>query len=83
MLISLAAFVHIAAKAFQQNSVVYKKWKWVPPMSYIMAAMEMFIVVSIVREPSLWNWAQLGTGGFLGCWFSMWIHPKLTGRGWG
>lgn len=80
-----ANFLLIFAKAFQQNSVVYKKWKWIPAGCYIMAGMEIMIISTVAHNASngIMAWIAMGTGAMLGCYLGMWLHPLITGKGWG
>ena len=66
--------LYIFAKAFQQLNVVFKKYHWVPVMSYVMAACEVFVIVSVVKYQDWWTVFALGTGAALGCIASMMIN---------
>jgi hypothetical protein len=83
LFIGLVSFFFIGAKAFQQLNVLWKKYTWVPVFSFVMAACEVYIVVSIVEHRNWQTVVALGSGASLGCVLSMWAHPKLTGKGMG
>lgn len=71
-----ASFLMIAAKAFQQLNVVHDRYCAVLPTSALLAAMEVFIIVGVVRT----GWIaipSMALGGGLGCMFSMWLHKKI------
>lgn len=80
LLAFLGSFVYVAFKASQQVSVVTQRWSWVPVGSYGMAACEILIVSSIAShaENMLLLWFCLGTGGWMGCYLSMFIDRRMN-----
>ena len=83
VLLALVSCVFIFAKAFQQLNVVFKKTQWVPPMSFVMAACEVFVIVNVVQTQNWLTVLSLGTGASIGCLGSMAVHERLTGKGYG
>lgn len=64
------SFVYIFLKATQQINVIHQDYKWVLPVSMMMALCEATIVVFIVKVD--WTVAfAVGLGGGLGCMTSM------------
>ena len=74
------AFFHIFLKSFQQLNVVHKKYWWVLPVSYCLAASEAFLWVWIVNEGLGWGVFWMGTGSGIGCVTGMWLHKRVTGK---
>jgi len=73
----VASFVGVFFKAFQQLNVVHHKILWVIPVSYVMAACEVFLIWQIAIAQSLWLLFPIGTGAGLGCVLSMVLHKRL------
>ncbi len=73
----VASFVGVFFKAFQQLNVVHHKILWVIPVSYVMAACEVFLIWQIAVAQSLWLLFPIGTGAGLGCVLSMVLHKRL------
>lgn len=81
----LSALGLVACKSFQQENVVNRKWKLVPPTSYIFAFFELLLLDggigvlggegSIVVAS-----AAMGTGAWIGAFTSMYIHDRLELR---
>lgn len=76
-----AAYVMVALKSTQQISVIRGRWWWVPPVSYGMAACEIIIISQVATngESMAGLIAAIGTGGWLGCFTSMWIDRRVRG----
>lgn len=73
----LSSFCFVALKSFQQLNVQHDR-KWlVIPTSFLMAFVEVSIVLSVVRSQSLWTAIPLGAGAGLGCLFAMELHRRL------
>ena len=77
-------FVKVAARAFQQKNVMLDRWMSIIPTSYIMGALEVAMVgvsaLEIMREgwvQAIWISIAYSTGGWIGCWFAMWLHKRL------
>lgn len=88
ILIAIASFFYVGFKGFQNLSAVFKKWKWVPALSYCISFCEVFIIASVASYAEtflqgVWLAVSLGTGGWMGFLTSMWLHPKLTGKHYG
>ena len=71
------AFIHIFFKSIQQLNVVWKKYYWVLPISYCLAASEAFLWVSIVQQGIGWGVFFMGTGAGLGCMLGMYVHKRF------
>jgi len=81
LIAGLATFVRVAARAFQQRSVVGDHFYAVIPVSYIMGALEIYIVTIIVVEGfSLLLVLAIGTGGWIGSILAMKLHNKCFGK---
>lgn len=76
-----AAFVGVSLKAFQQLNVVRGRFWWVPPVSYGLACAEVFIISQVATsgENMAGLIAAIGTGGWMGCFVSMWIDRRIRG----
>lgn len=76
-----ASFVMVALKSTQQLSVVRGRYAWVPPVSYGMAACEVFIISQVATNSgNIWMLiAAIGTGGWMGCFLSMTIDRRMRG----
>ena len=74
-----AMFGMVALRAFQQLNVMHHRLKWVAPVSYGLAFFEVVVITHVAPQEAVWWGATLalGTGGGLGCFFSMWLHRKL------
>lgn len=83
--IFIVSFIKVAARSFQQLNVVRGRFFTVIPVSYVMAFSEIFVTgygaAQIVSE----NYTQAalvglvyGTGGWMGCWLSMWADNKMV-----
>lgn len=77
-------FAKVAARAFQQKNVMHDQFKSIIPTSYIMAVLEIgFVGVSAIQtiEHGYSSIIALafayGTGGWIGCWFALWLHKRL------
>lgn len=77
MSVFLSSFIFVALKSFQQLNVQHDR-KWlVLPTSFLMAFVEVSIVLSVVRAQSLWTAIPLGAGAGLGCLFAMFLHRRI------
>lgn len=75
----LAAFVGVGLKAAQQLNVVHEKFALIPFFSYGLAISEVLIIASVVHDRSPLIVFCIGTGGWMGCWLSMFIHRRVRG----
>ena len=87
LLAGVAYFVFVFFKAFQQRNVAFMHYKWILPISYMMACTEVFVISFVAYEATqglswqlLWFALTIGTGGGLGAVISMWIHHKYVGK---
>lgn len=72
-----ANFAFVFLKAFQQRNVAFDNFVWVMPTSMLMAAAEVFVVVSVVQRGfSVWPVLAVGMGAGLGAISAMWIHRR-------
>lgn len=77
MAAAIVSFVGVFFKAFQQLNVVHHKILWIVPVSYVMAACEVFLIWQIAIAQNLWLLFPIGTGAGLGCILSMMLHKRL------
>ncbi len=77
-------FFKVAARAFQQKNVMMDQWLSIIPTSYIMAVLEVAMIgVSAIEIINDGWWSMIpiaisyGTGGWIGCWFAIWLHKKV------
>jgi hypothetical protein len=82
--IFLIGFFKVAARAFQQKNVMLDRWFSIIPTSYVMGALEVAMVgvsaIEIIEEgwsQALWIALSYSTGGWIGCWFAIWLHKKV------
>ncbi len=71
------SFCFVGLKAYQQISVATGRYYHIVPTSLAMAWFELYVVVSMVREPSFWTVIPVGLGSGCGCLVAMWIHERL------
>lgn len=81
----VAYFVYVFFKAFQQKNVAFDHYKWVMPISYGMAFMEVLVISLVAFQASkgitpdlIWFAVAIGTGGGLGALTAMWIHNRYV-----
>lgn len=74
---AIVSFVGVFFKAFQQLNVVHHKILWIVPVSYVMAACEVFLIWQIAIAQNLWFLFPIGTGAGAGCILSMMLHKRL------
>jgi len=74
----------VTCKAFQQENVLHRHWRLIPPTSYVFAAAELVLLhggYRVITSGSLWVGAlgvlSLGTGAWLGCYLAMFIHDRM------
>ena len=77
----------VSCKAFQQENVLHRHWRLVPPTSYVFACAELMllhggyrVVVSGDLAVFILGVMSMGTGAWLGAFSSMYIHDRLGGR---
>jgi hypothetical protein len=89
LLAGAAYFFFVFLKAFQQRNVMGLHYRWIMPISYAMAATEIFVIsivaIKAVNYTSLTDLISLalsvGTGGGLGALAGMFIHNKHVTQG--
>lgn len=77
------SFFTVSIRAFQQINVTHGHWRRIPPTSYLFALGDILVVTGIVNVTtdggSLWLAAfAMGTGGWLGCFASMFLTRRLN-----
>jgi hypothetical protein len=80
--IAVMYFVYVFMRAFQQRNVIHNNYKWIPPVSYAMAACDTFLVFSIAKHADTLMAASIiafsaGTGGAIGCIAAMILHDRM------
>ena len=71
------SLLFIALRAFQQLNVQHDRYLWVPPVTMMMAVVEVLSITTIVKAGTLYAAVPIAFGGVLGAWFSMWLHKRL------
>ena len=70
----------VGVRAFQQKNVMGDHYARIVPTSYAFALCDMAVVYSglqtWVSDP-LFTVLSIGTGAWMGCWASLYIHKKL------
>lgn len=78
---ALAMFVYVFLKAFQQRNVVGLHYAPILPISWFMAAAEIYLIAVVVRvgfDPLLVF--AVGTGSGLGAMVAMAVHSRIFRR---
>lgn len=71
-------FCHVGLKAFQQKNVIANQYLAIIPISYMMAACEVYIVYSVAKVGfSLPAVFAIGTGAGMGAITAMLAHNRL------
>ena len=78
-------FGNVAVRAFQQINVTHGHWKRIPPTSYAFATFDVLVVLSLVEvavgsHSKIYTILAAGTGGWMGCFFAMWLTKHLNKR---
>lgn len=83
-------FFYVFFKAAQQRNVAFLHYKWILPISYAMAATEVFVIslvtLNVVQRGGItldmaWFALSIGTGGGLGALLAMRLHEMYLGAG--
>ena len=79
------SFCNVSVRAFQQINVTHGHWHRIPPTSYLFSLADILVVLGIVdigvNGGSVWLAAfAMGTGGWAGCFASMYLQRWLNGR---
>ena len=69
--------LYVGAKASQQLHVCYFQWDRVIPTSFVMALMEVTIVLSVVRADTVWAFIPMGIGGATGSLIAMYLNRRV------
>ena len=69
--------LYVGAKASQQLHVCYFQWGRVIPTSFVMALMEVTIVLSVVRADTVWAFLPMGLGGATGSLLAMYLNRRI------
>jgi len=81
LLAAFATFARVFCRAIQQKNVIGGHYYAVIPVSYVMGALEIWIVTVIVVEGfSLLLVLSIGTGGWIGAVLAMYLHNKFLGK---
>ena len=68
---------YVFLRAFQQRNVAFDKYKWIMPVSYLMAIADVYIIALIARlQWDLILVLCLGTGSGIGALVAMILHKK-------
>jgi hypothetical protein len=72
-----ASFAFVFLKALQQLNVVHANYFWIVPISFAMAACEVYTVAAVAT--SGWGWVILpiGAGASLGCILAIVAHKRF------
>lgn len=73
----LTSALYIGLKSFQQLNVVHRQYRWIVPLSIMMAACEAIIVVAQTEQgvylPTI---MAVGLGGGVGSCIGTWLHTR-------
>lgn len=75
-----ASFVYVALKSLQQLNVVHRKYLWIIPVSFGMAALEVFVVASVAQQGWGWLVFWVGLGSGLGSLVATWAHSRYVSK---
>ncbi len=77
--IFLATLGYVTVRAFQQRNVAHANLKWIPPTSYAMAVLDVYIMATVAKNGFGWPLvAVYGTAGFLGAYIAIWFHKRYV-----
>lgn len=83
LIAGVAYFIFVFFKAFQQRNVAFMHYRWILPISYLMATTEVFIISLVAHEAVkgitwslLWFALTIGTGGGFGALAAMYLHKR-------
>lgn len=76
----LASFFYVGFRSFQQINVIKRKYSWIIPTSYVMAAIEVLLIQQMAHN----DWGVIvlfiGTGAGLGSVTATWLHERYLSR---
>lgn len=70
------SFIYVLFKSLQQKAVVADSKTWIIPVSFCLAACEVFSMLTIVMVKSWWLIFPIGLGAGLGCLTGMEIFNR-------
>ena len=73
----VAMFCYVFVRAFQQRNVAFGHYWWVVPVSYVMAALDVFVITFVAHQG--WSVAIVlanGTGACLGSLSAIYLHKR-------
>lgn len=80
-LIFVANFVFVLLKVVQQRNVVGDHYIWVTPISFMMSAAQVVIIIYVAQAQDWWSIIPMGLGGALGGLLGMLFHKRFIGNG--
>jgi len=73
-----ASLIYIGLKALQQLNVAHYNYRWIAPVSMLMALCEGYIIVAWAREGSgFWLFVPIGLGAGIGAMAAMLFHQRI------
>lgn len=83
-------YLHVFCAAFQNQNIIYRKWFWVPPSSYLLTASKTIEIAVIGYLGALQEVMAIiililvmGTAGWTASFASMWMHNGNHKRAFG
>lgn len=80
LLAFVASFFYVATKSAQQLNVIHRKYWWIVPTSFAMAALEVYVVASMAQKGWGWLVFWIGLGSGLGSMGATWIHSRYISK---
>jgi hypothetical protein len=72
----ITSYVYVGLKSLQQLNVVHQKYRWILPVSMMMAICEVYVVSSVAQNGWGWIVLSVGAGGGIGSITATWLHAK-------
>jgi len=76
-----ASFVFVWLKATQQLNVAHANYIWIAPISFAMAACEVYTVAAVASAGWGWIILPIGAGASLGCIAAIIFHKHVIRSG--
>lgn len=73
-----ASFVFVFLKAIQQLNVVHANYVWIMPVSFAMAACEVYTISATAASGWGWIIVPIGGGAGLGAMLAVYIHKRYV-----
>lgn len=75
-----ASFLFVGLRSFQQINVIKRKYAWIIPTSYVMAAVEVILIQQMAHNS--WGWIVffIGSGAGLGSVSATWLHERYLSK---